>query len=134
MEPIKKLDKQELRKFGLITGAIVAVLFGLLLPFAFGKQIPTWPWVLTGTLWLLAGLVPMALQPIYRGWMKVGFVLGWVNTRILLGLVFYLMIFPMGRVMRIFRKDPLARKIDADLSTYRVKSRVLPKQHMERPF
>ena len=70
----------------------------------------------------LAGAIfsPALLKTIYVLWMKFAFVLGWVNTRIILFAIFYLIFTPIGLVMRLFR-DPLERKIDKDASTYWVK-------------
>ena len=44
----------------------------------------------------------------YRWWIRFGDLLGWVNTRILLTLIFYLVVTPIGLVMRLFRRSPLA--------------------------
>jgi hypothetical protein len=57
---------------------------------------------------LLLGLaVPRALGPIYRLWMKLAEALGWINTRILLIIVYYLVVTPIGLLMRLFRRSPL---------------------------
>jgi hypothetical protein len=45
-------------------------------------------------------------------------VLGWVNTRLLLGLFFFLLVTPVGLVLRLVRRDPLDRKFDASAATY----------------
>ena len=132
--PAPKPTIKELRSFGLIAGAILAVAFGLLLPWLFGHRSPIWPWVVASALWLPALSIPAALRPIYRGWMKFGHVAGWVNTRIILVLMFYLMIWPTGAVMRLLRKDPMARRLDAGQSTYRVPSKAPSRENMERPF
>ena len=129
-----ELSTQELRKFGLTTGAIVAVLFGLLLPWLFNHGYPFWPWILAGVLWLWALIAPATLKPVYNGWMKVGHVLGWINTRIILGLMFYTVFFAVGLVLKILGKDPMSRKIDKSAESYRVPSRVHTKDHVERPF
>ena len=134
MEPSQPLTVKELRSFGFTTGAIACALFGLVLPLLFGHGFPLWPWYLAGVLFVLAVVYPPALRPVYRGWMKIGHVLGFINTRIILGILFYGLIFPMGVGMRLFRKDPMGRSLDEDLKSYRIASRVLPKQHMERPF
>ena len=126
--------KKELREFGLVTGAIVVALFGLLLPWLFDKALPLWPWVLAAVLWAWALLFPASLAPVYRGWLAFGHVLGWINIRIILGIMFYLMFLPVGLVLRLFGKDPMARKIDKSLDTYRV-THVRPKKdHVERPY
>ncbi len=67
---------------------------------------------------VFAAFAPMALLPLYRLWVKFAMVLAWVNTRILLSLVFYLVITPMAFTMRLLGKDPLDRKIDKTVSTY----------------
>jgi len=62
--------------------------------------------------------VPFILRPIYVGWMKFAFVLGWINTRLILGIFFYLILTPVGLIMRLFGRDPLHRKFDRDATTY----------------
>jgi hypothetical protein len=123
-----------LRQFGPLTGAIVAVLFGLLLPWLFDRGLPWWPWVIAAPLVLLALVAPRGLAPVYRGWMAFGAVLGWINTRLILGLVFYLLLLPIGLVMRLLGHDPLRRRREDRVTTYRVPSAAPPPSHFERPF
>jgi hypothetical protein len=56
---------------------------------------------------LFALVAPSALAPIRRVWMRFAEILGWINTRILLILIFYLVVTPLGLVMRLFRRPPL---------------------------
>ena len=128
------MSPAELRRFGLATGAIFAGLFGLLLPWLFGRALPWWPWAIAAAFWLPALIAPILLRPVYRGWMIAGGALGWVNTRIILGVVFVVVVVPIGLVMRLFRKDPLARRFDRSLPSYRVPSVPRPRDHFERPF
>ena len=65
-----------------------------------------------------AAVAPMALLPLYRIWVKFAIALAWFNTRLLLGIVFYLVITPTGLCMRLFGYDPLDRKIDKEAATY----------------
>lgn len=65
-----------------------------------------------------AAAAPMALLPLYRAWMKLAAALAWFNTRLLLGLVFFLVMTPMGVAMRAIGKDPLDRKIDRSAASY----------------
>ena len=53
---VENPGKVELRKFGLVTGAIVAGLFGLILPWVFEYAWPLWPWIFAGIAWI-GGLV-----------------------------------------------------------------------------
>lgn len=134
MPEIPQLNKKELREFGLLTGTIVAVLFGLLLPWLRSHPVPLWAWIIAGVLWVLAALVPMVLQPVYQVWMRIGLVLGWVNTRIILGIIFFALIMPMGTIMRLFNQDPMARKFDANLKTYCQPTQEITIASMEKPF
>jgi hypothetical protein len=124
----------ELRKFGLITGSIVVVLFGLILPWLFGFAWPKWPWVISGVLCLWALAAPASLFVVYKCWMKFGHVAGWINTRIILGVLFFLVFFPIGAMMRIFASDPMRRKLDHGSKTYRIESAPLEQDHVEKPY
>jgi len=127
------LNKTELRNFGIITGAIFAILFGLLLPWLFERGIPYWPWIIAGVLIPWALLHPKSLDPVYRLWMKIGHVLGWINTRIILSILFYAMFLPAGLIVRLMGKDLLKRKLE-NTNTYRIKSTNSEKEHIERPY
>ncbi len=131
---IQPLDTRGYRKFGLTTGAIIIVLFGLLIPWLFSLNYVEWPWILGGVLGLWALLAPTTLKPVYIGWMKFGHIMNWINTRIILGILFYGIILPFGVVMRLFGKDPMQRKLDSRLSSYRVKSQNEDKSNVERPY
>ncbi len=135
MTNIPSLDNKGLRKFGLMTGIIIVILFALFFPWVFdATAMPIWPWVLASLLWLPALLLPRVLRPVYTTWMKIGHAIGWVNTRIILGVVFYLMIVPMGLMMRLFGKDPMTRKYNNATPSYRIKSVRENKERLEKPF
>ena len=132
---IPLLDNRGLRKFGILTGAIFVVLFAFFFPWVFyAETMPIWPWVVAGLLWVPALFVPNSLQPVYTTWMRIGHAIGWVNTRIILGLVFYIFVLPMGLIMRMFGKDPMARKHDKSAASYRVKTVSEPKERLEKPY
>ena len=131
---IVKLDAAGYRKFGLVTGGIIVVLFGLLIPWIFSLGYPRWPWILAGILAAWGLLAPTTLQPVYVGWMKFGHGMNWINTRLILGLLFYGMFLPFGLVMRLFGKDPMQRRLDKSITSYRVKSHHDARENVERPF
>jgi hypothetical protein len=132
---IQELDNKGLRKFGVTTGAIIVALFAVFFPWLFdAARMPLWPWVLALLLWVPALFFPGGLAPVYKTWMKIGHAIGWVNTRIILGLLFYLMVLPMGLIMRLLGNDPMKRKYDNSITSYRVKSVQEPKDRMEKPF
>jgi len=129
------LDNKGLRKFGFTTGAIIVVLFALIFPWVFDvATMPIWPWIIAGLLWVPALLIPSVLRPVYTTWMKIGHAIGWVNTRIILGVLFYILVLPMGIIMRLFGKDPMVRKMDKSASSYRIASVSEPKDRLEKPY
>ena len=139
MHAIPELDRKGYREFGLVTGAIVAGLFGLLFPFLFGKAFPAeypwWPWILFAVLGSWGLIAPMTLRPIYNVWMKFGLFMGtYIMTPLIMFIVFYGMFMPMGLVMRLFGKDGMARKLDSTAKSYRVASIKSPVKNLERPF
>ena len=135
MHEIPELDRQGLRKFGLLTGAIVIALFGFFFPWVFNASMPRWPWILGGVLAMWALLAPNSLRGVYRQWMKLGLRLSKITTPIILGIVFFFVIFPFGLVMRIAGHDPMSRRIEPDIQSYRVISdKPAPSSSMEKPF
>ncbi len=124
----------DLRSFGLLTGGLAAGIFGLALPLLRRHPLPVWPWIVGGVLIIAALAWPSALRPLYRPWVRLGLVLGWINSRIILTILFFLVIVPMGLIMRALGRDPVSRKLDPDASTYRVPSRARSRESMERPF
>ena len=83
---------------------------------------------------LLALVAPRALAPAHRAWMTLAAMLAWINTRILLGLVFYGVVTPIGLVMRLVGRDPIERRLDPARTSYRVLRVPRPGAHMTRQF
>ncbi|MEQ1802087.1 MAG: SxtJ family membrane protein [Gammaproteobacteria bacterium] len=131
---IPELDRTGLRKFGLTTGAIVAVLFGLVFPWILERPIPRWPFVILLILGALALAMPDWLRPVYQGWMRLGLLMSRITTPVIMGVVFYLVITPMGLVMRLAGKDSMARRPREPKSSYRIASTATPPERLEKPF
>lgn len=130
---IPDLDRQGLRRFGLVTGAIVAVLFGAFFPWVLERAVPLWPFVLGGVLAAWALVAPASLGPVYRAWMRFGALMSRVTTPIVMGVVFYVVIAPIGFVMRLTGWDAMRRRFDPSLRSYREASQKPPREHLERP-
>ena len=125
---------KELQEFGLIFGVILVLLFGVLLPWIFGGNFPLWPWWILGVTGSMALIYPQSLKQLFDAWMLFGMFMGWINTRIILGVIFYFVFVPYGLMMRLFGKDLLSRKLDPTLSTYRIINNGDDKNDMEKPF
>ncbi len=110
-------DQRSLRRFGITIGAAIAVTGGVVwyLNRPYGAEIM---YVGGFVLWL-AGFVPRILKPLYRVWMAPALTLGWVMTRILLSLVFYLVITPLGLIRRLAGHETMrSRACDDDTSLW----------------
>ena len=131
---IPRLDKAGLRKFGLTTGIIFAVLFGVVLPWIWGGELHGWPLVVGGILCSLALIVPRSLSSFYKVWMSIALVLGWINSRIILGIIFVLMVTPMALVMRLMGKDPMQRAFEPSKESYRSERESPDRESMTHPY
>jgi len=128
-----RADARELRRFGWLVGGIFAVIG--LWPLLFRGESPRVWLLVPGTILLLAGgVMPTALAPAYRAWMWLADVLGWINTRVILGVVFFVVFTPVGLVMRLLRHDPLRRRYEPLASTYRLTRSARRGDHMRRQF
>jgi len=130
---IPVLDKAGLRQFGLTTGAIVAVLFGLAFPYFLELSWPTWPWIVFAILGVWAIVAPDSLGPVYRGWMRFGMLLGKITTPIILTLLFLIAILPGALIMRLLRNDPMRRSFDESTS-YRITAKQPSSKNLEKPY
>jgi len=131
---IPELDRKGLREFGLVTGAIIGVIFGLFFPWLLERPSPRWPWVIFGVLALLGLAAPTALRPVYYWWMRFGLLMSRITTPLIMGIVFYLVVTPMGLVMRLAGKDYMARRLRDGATTYRIESTATPPKRLEKPF
>ncbi len=133
-EAIPELDSAGLRRFGWTTGAIVAVLFGVVLPYLFDWSYPRWPWIIAAVLITWALVAPGSLKNVYRNWMRLGLLLNRIVSPIVLGFVFFLVVTPLGLIMRIAGRDPMRRAAKDDQESCCVESNVREASHVERPY
>lgn len=126
------MDK-ELRQFGLLVGGVFAVI-GLWPLVARGASPRVWAMVLGILLMVLGATLPRSLRQVHRGWMQVGHVLGAINTKMILGIIYYGLITPMGLVMRLMGKDSMHRRLAKEATTYRVVRAPRSPQHMKNQF
>ncbi|HMZ54733.1 MAG: hypothetical protein JSR64_05760 [Nitrospira sp.] len=127
------VEKKDLRNFGLIIGSLFC-LIGLWPMIRYGEAIRLWA-ILPGGLLIPAGLMaPTILGPLFKVWMKIGHVMGLVNTKIILGVLYFGLITPMGVVMRLFGWDSMNRVLRQDAESYRVVRPARPHTHMTRQF
>jgi hypothetical protein len=118
LDDIKKIKstKKDLRDFGLAVGAVLLVLGGLFL----WLQKGSYPYLLSaGLLLILAGLAcPRVLLPLQKAWMTLAVIIGWLMTRVILLLLFYLALTPTNLIARLFGKQFLDLERDPSRKSY----------------
>jgi len=110
------LDKNNLKKFG-ITMGVAFFLITLILSLRH-KQVILPIAITSLAFFILALSLPVLLKPVYIFWMKLAFILGWFNTRLILYVLFYLIFTPIGLLMRLFGRNPLDRRIEKHKDSY----------------
>lgn len=117
-EEIKHINqtKDALKKFG-ITMGVVFLLIAIVL-FITGKNLFI-VFLSLSVLFLVSALiVPQILKPFNKVWMILAILLGWFMTRVILSVLFYLILTPIGIIGRLFGKKFLDLKINRQSESY----------------
>ena len=118
LEEIKniKTEKNDLKKFGITIGIILLVIAG----FLFYNEKGSFQILLTfGITFCILGIaIPFILKPIYWVWMIFATILGWIMTRVILSLLFYIIVTPIGLIPRFFGKQFLELRWDKSKESY----------------
>ncbi len=131
-------SRKALRNFGLVVGGVLLGIAALVL-WRKGWTPNTAVYILGGiggALVVLGLIVPAVLKPLYRVWMGLALVLGFVMTRVLLTVVFFLLFMPIGLVMRLLGRDPMHRRPDPSAASYWIKRTpdASPKERLEKYY
>jgi hypothetical protein len=110
--------ERDLRWFG---GLGMPFLWGVALWLTVRHNAAGWA-VGVATIGLLLGIIayvrPQLLRPVYIGWMMAVFPIGWVIGHVLLGIVYFGVLTPVGWLLRLSGHDPLDRQPDRSAATY----------------
>jgi len=106
----------ELRKFGLLVGAVFC-LIGLWLGIR-GRPAHPWFWTPGALLIVLGAAWPASLKQVYIAWMALAMALGFIVSHVILAVFFYAVITPIGLVARLAGKDFLGLKLDRGANSY----------------
>jgi len=121
------INRNPSRRELLVFGLLLAVFFTLAGFAARGKfDSPSAArilWIGGGALTLLHFAAPPVRRHLYLGWMYAAYPIGWTVSHLLLGITFYLVITPVGLLLRILGRDPMSRKPDPSAATYWVEHR-----------
>ena len=110
IEEIKNINtsKKDLRSFGYTIGTILFIISAVL--FYYNNQLYQNLTVIAAIFVVLGGLIPQLLKPVYLVWMTFAVILGWVMTRVILSVIFYLIMTPIGFLSKILGEDFLELK------------------------
>jgi polyferredoxin len=111
-------SRRELRQFA----GLCLVFFGGIAAWMYARHgAGPWPTTLAA---LAVGLgipglaFPVLLKPIYVGWMAAAFPIGWTVSHVLLGVIFYGIVTPIGLLLRLIGRDPMNRKFEPQAKSY----------------
>ena len=74
---------------------------------------------------ILGSLAPVVVKPLFYAWMTMALALGFVMTRVLLTIFFFLVLTPVALIFRLIGRDALHRKLDRDAPSYWIKKQYL---------
>ncbi len=116
----------DLRTFGRLLVPFVAA-FGAVVRLRTGSpEAALAVWVAGGLVAAVFLAVPPARRPIFLGWSGLTYPIGWVVSHALLAVVFYLVLTPIGVVLRRVSGDPLGRRLGPARPSYWIERQAPP--------
>ena len=116
IDEIKNIDSSggELRKFALVMSVPLALIGAFLL---WRRSDYCWYLFIASGVFICPGmLVPVVLRPVHKVWMTFAIIMGWLMTRVILSVLFFLILTPTALLLRLLGKDLLNMKFDRDSS------------------
>jgi hypothetical protein len=125
-------SKKDLRSFGLTLG----IAFGLIGGFLAWRGNGAWPYFLgiSGFFFGFGLVLPAALKPFQKLWMTLALLMGWVMSRVILIVTFFLIVTPIGLILRLFGKDLLDIRRGVKKETHWSSHRTRAKEDYEDQF
>jgi len=121
-----KITAKDIRLWALVMAAALAVVGTVQFLIWHHQRAAVILWIL-GAIFFVPGLLfPLVLTPIFKLWLKLAAALAWFNTRLILGLTFFLVFTPIGIVLRIMRKDLIKKRFDPKAKTYWIDRPAMP--------
>jgi len=110
---------RETRQFSGILLPAFMLIVGLIFWNKFQLPNVAWTlWAVTLPISVVGVLKPAAVKPLLVAWMLAAFPIGWVVSHMMLAVIFYGCMTPIGLFMRLIGRDSLSRKIDRAAETY----------------
>ncbi|MFH1655791.1 MAG: SxtJ family membrane protein [Candidatus Omnitrophota bacterium] len=113
-------DIREARKFGIVL-SVVLIVIGVVIPTLRKTNIHFWAVYLSGTVFVLGVFFTKFFVPVFKTWMKIAYLIGKIISSLILGIFFYLIITPVGLIMKCFGRDSLSKAWDKTTDSYWIK-------------
>lgn len=104
------------RGFGLVFAAVFAIIG--LLPLVHDGPLRMWSLGVAAGFVAISFIYPRALKPLNILWFKFGLLLYKITNPIVMGVMYYIAVVPIGLLMKVFGKDPLERRFDTQAKSY----------------
>ena len=128
-------SKKDIREFGMVLALILAVFS--FLHFRKGHE-NAYLWLswFSGVSFISGIMFPEVLLPVLKVFTRLAHALGWFNTRVILIMVYYLILMPIGLIMRLLGNDILDKRISGQEKTFWKKRPVTKatKESLEKQF
>lgn len=135
-DEIQYIDKSDkaVKKTGLTVG-IVLIIISMLLWYS-GKTSFVYFSIIGGLFVILAIIATPVLRPFHRLWMMLALLMGFVMSRVILTLLFYIVLTPIGLLAKAVGKKFMPLGFDKSVPTYWEKREITAKQKIdyERQF
>ena len=126
-----KINISSNRNFGLVFFVIFLIV--ALWPLKHEEDIRLWSLALSIIFFILGILNSKLLTPLNKLWFKFGMFLGLIVSPIVMGIVYFLVVTPIGIFMRLLGKDSLKISKAKNASTYWIK-RIEKQSTMKKQF
>ena len=118
------------RSFGLVFFVVFLAL--ALYPLTYSSEIRLWLLIISLVFLVLGLSRSKILNPLNKLWFKFGILLGKFMSPLIMGIIFFIVVTPIGLIMRLFNKDLLNLKFNKDKSYWLKKDKI--KSKMKNQF
>ncbi len=114
----KNPSPNDLKWFGLVLALFFGVLGGVIW-WRFGQvSVARGLWIAGAALATVYYALPPVRRAMFVGWMYLAYPIGWTISHVILALTYYVVLTPIGLIMRMFGRDPMHRRLDPQAETY----------------
>jgi hypothetical protein len=111
-------SRGDLRWFAGLVSSLIATIGAVAWWRGHSPQLAVAIWGGAGLVGLVALLRPALIRPVFIAWMGLAYPVGWVVSHLLLGLIFYGVVTPIGLLMRRLGYDSMRREFDRATPSY----------------